>query len=91
MIPAQPPESRAIDLAVLASPAASPAVQALQTLPPPSAYYIRLHPWCIIRHWPNLQHETIARFRSCNQAEAHLKALRQLTPALSYSIMFDSP
>jgi hypothetical protein len=54
------------------------------------SYYERLHPWCIIRLLPNAQRITVARFRKRNDAEAHLKALRQLTPSALYEIMFDA-
>ena len=73
MIPAHSPDTTASTSAASAS----------------STYYDRLHPWCIIRHLPNFQRTTIARFRHCNPAEAHLRVLRQVTPTATYSLVFD--
>jgi hypothetical protein len=36
-----------------------------------------------------MQRLIVARFRKRNDAEAHLKALRQLTPDAAYQIVFD--
>lgn len=77
MIPAQKPHTTASASAANSSTVSS------------STYYDRLHPWCIIRHLPNLQRTTIARFRHCNHAEAHLLVLRQLTPNATYSLIFE--
>lgn len=52
-------------------------------------YYQQLHPWCIIRLLPQMQRQVVARFRRRNDAEAHMKALRQLEPAANYAIIFD--
>lgn len=38
-------------------------------------YIEKLHPWCIVRHFPNMQNSVVARFRRRNDAEAHLQAL----------------
>jgi hypothetical protein len=56
--------------------------------PPLSPYYQRLHPWCIVRHLPQMQRLLVCRFRQRSQAEAHLRILRQLAPA-PYEILFD--
>lgn len=52
-------------------------------------YLDQLHPWCIIRFLPNMQRRVIARCRRRNDAEAHIKILRQHAPNLDYSIIFD--
>lgn len=53
------------------------------------SYYQQLHPWCIVRWLPNLKRVTVARFRRRNDAEAHLRILRQGAPTISYQIYFD--
>ncbi len=52
-------------------------------------YVDQLHPWCIIRFLPNMQRRVIARFRRRNDAEAHMRVLRQNAPTLQYAIFFD--
>jgi hypothetical protein len=47
-------------------------------------YKDRLHPWCIIRHLPKSQ-----RLELGNNAEDHLRVLRQMMPKVSFSIIFD--
>jgi hypothetical protein len=37
-----------------------------------------------------MQQRVVARFRRRNDAEAHLRILRQQTPNLHYDIMFDT-
>jgi len=49
------------------------------------SYHDRLHPWCIIRCFPNAQ-----TVRRRNDAEAHLRILRQINPGATYEIIFDS-
>ena len=56
---------------------------------PPSAYYQRLHPWCIIRQLPKMQRLVVNRFRQRSLAEDHLKTLRRLTPDANYLLLFD--
>ena len=75
MIPAQP-RSTAPDFAA-------------QLSGEPSAYYQRLHPWCVVCQIPPMRSLTVCRFRRRTEAEAHLKILRQLTPTASYLILFD--
>jgi hypothetical protein len=53
-------------------------------------YADRSRPWCIICLQPNLQHHILNRFQGRREAEAHLKVLRQMTPAASYMVMFDN-
>lgn len=55
------------------------------------SYLDKLHPWCIVRHLPNLQNPIVARFRRRNDAEAHLQVLRRLMPNAQFSIIFDVP
>jgi hypothetical protein len=52
-------------------------------------YFDQLHPWCLIRLLPNLQNRVIARFRRRNDADAHMRVLRQQAPTVRYEIMFD--
>ena len=53
------------------------------------SYFEKLHPWCIIRHLPNMQNSVVARFRRRNDAEAHLQVLRRLIPSVTFTIIFD--
>lgn len=48
-----------------------------------------LRPWCLICLQPNLQHQVLNRFQRRHEAEAHLKVLRQMMPAGSYTLLFD--
>lgn len=52
-------------------------------------YRDRLCHWAIIRHLPNLQRITVARFRSRSDADGHLYRLRQLIPHAQFVIIFD--
>ncbi|NJR66478.1 MAG: hypothetical protein HC772_15995 [Leptolyngbyaceae cyanobacterium CRU_2_3] len=54
-------------------------------------YRDRLSPWCVIQHLPRFQHAIIARFRNRNDAEAYVKVLRRMNPAIIYEIVFDPP
>ncbi|MEG4284965.1 hypothetical protein QUB68_17700 [Microcoleus sp. A006_D1] len=45
-------------------------------------------PWCVIRHLPNSQRLTVARFSRRPDAESYLKAVRRLMPAVSHTIVF---
>jgi hypothetical protein len=53
-------------------------------------YLDQLHPWCIIHFLPNMQRRVVARFRRRNDADAHLRILRQNAPTLHYAIVFDT-
>ena len=55
----------------------------------PTAYNQLLHPWCVVQLLPHMQRRTVARFRRRNDADAHLKALRRLSPLAQYTVMFD--
>ena len=54
-----------------------------------TAYQQQLHPWCLIQQLPKMQNREVARFRRRNDADAHLRALRQLSPSTQYTIVFD--
>jgi hypothetical protein len=51
----------------------------------------RLHPWCIIRPFPNMRSKIVGRFRRRVDAEGHLRVLKQMIPTVSFEIMFDVP
>ncbi|HEY9901601.1 MAG TPA: hypothetical protein V6D43_04105 [Candidatus Sericytochromatia bacterium] len=53
------------------------------------SYLEKLHPWCIIRHLPNMQNPVVARFRRRNDAESHLQVLHRLIPSVTFTIIFD--
>ncbi|MGF1567273.1 MAG: hypothetical protein ACFCVD_04255 [Nodosilinea sp.] len=55
----------------------------------PMAHNQLLHPWCVVQLLPHMQRRTVARFRRRNDADAHLKALRRLSPSAQYTVMFD--
>ncbi|MBD2353762.1 hypothetical protein H6G41_03830 [Tolypothrix sp. FACHB-123] len=52
-------------------------------------YIEKLNPWCIVRHFPSMQHQIVARFRRRSDAEAHSQALHRLIPNATFSIMFN--
>ncbi|NEP17992.1 MAG: hypothetical protein F6J97_13980 [Leptolyngbya sp. SIO4C1] len=54
-----------------------------------SAYYAKLHPWCVIRQLPKLQRVVVARFRKGHDAEAHMKSLTRLVPQATFQVIFD--
>jgi hypothetical protein len=51
-------------------------------------YRDRLQPWCVVRHLPNLQWLTVARFSRRSDAEGYLLALRRLMPGVPHVIVF---
>jgi hypothetical protein len=53
-------------------------------------YFDSLHPWCIVHFLPNMRHRIIARFRRRNDADAHLRVLRQYDQHLDYKVVFDA-
>lgn len=53
------------------------------------SYKEQLSPWCIIRHLPQSQRLIVCRFRRRNDAEDHLRLLRQMCQNASFSIIFD--
>lgn len=60
-------------------------------IPTQQTYREKLYPWTIVRHLPNMQRITVARFRRRNDALDHLQALRQLIPNADMTVMFDAP
>ncbi|MEM8502059.1 MAG: hypothetical protein AAF716_02775 [Cyanobacteria bacterium P01_D01_bin.1] len=54
-----------------------------------TGYQQQLHPWCVVQHLPNMQNQTVARFRRRVDADEHQRALRQLRPAAQYTVVFD--
>ena len=57
-------------------------------IPKEPTYRDRLVPWCIIRHLPNCQRLTVARFARRRDAESYLNALRRLMPTVPHTIVF---
>ncbi|MEG3848821.1 hypothetical protein QT971_15890 [Microcoleus sp. herbarium19] len=57
-------------------------------IPKQPTYRDRLQPWHLIRHLPNCQRLTVARFSRRRDAESYLKALRRLMPAVAHTIVF---
>jgi len=53
-------------------------------------YVEKLNPWCVIRHFPNMQHQIITRFRRRNDALAHLQTLRRLMPSVTLTMVFNA-
>ncbi len=52
-------------------------------------YLQRLHPWCIIRPFPNMRTIIVGRFRPRIDAEGHLRILKQIMPSVPFEIVFD--
>jgi hypothetical protein len=57
-------------------------------IPKEPTYRDRLQPWHLIRHLPNCQRLTVARFTRRRDAESYLNALRHLMPAVPHTIVF---
>jgi hypothetical protein len=57
-------------------------------IPKELTYRDRLLPWHLIRHLPNCQRITVARFARRPDAESYLNALRRLMPAVPHAIVF---
>jgi hypothetical protein len=55
-----------------------------------SSYRDSLHPWCIVRSFPNAHTLIVARFRRRSDAEAQLRVLQHLMPTISFCIVFDA-
>ncbi len=53
-------------------------------------YFEKLHPWCLIRLFPNCQRIVVARFRKRNDADEHLRVLHRLVKHRTFVIIFDS-
>ena len=52
-------------------------------------YHKQLNPWVINRQLPNLQRETVARFRRRNDAEQYMKVMQRVSPQLNFTITFE--
>ncbi|HEY9710499.1 MAG TPA: hypothetical protein V6D48_19985 [Oculatellaceae cyanobacterium] len=52
-------------------------------------YLQRLHPWCIIRPFPDMRSLIVGRFRRRVDAEGHLRILKQMMPSIAFEIVFD--
>ncbi|HAZ47469.1 MAG TPA: hypothetical protein DDW76_01555 [Cyanobacteria bacterium UBA11369] len=59
-------------------------------IPTQQTYREKLYPWSIIRHLPNVQRITVARFRRRNDALEHLQVLRRLIPNADLTVIFDA-
>ncbi|MDY6784057.1 MAG: hypothetical protein SW833_16170 [Cyanobacteriota bacterium] len=57
-------------------------------IPTQLTYRERLQPWCVVRHLPNLQRLTVARFSRRSDAEGYLRALRRLMPTANHVVVF---
>ncbi|MEG4031825.1 MULTISPECIES: hypothetical protein [unclassified Microcoleus] len=57
-------------------------------IPKQSTYRDRLQPWHLIRHLPNCQRLTVARFSRRPDGESYFNALRRLMPAVPHTIVF---
>ena len=53
-------------------------------------YLQRLHPWCIIRSFPDMRTLIVGRFRRRVDAEGHLRILKQMMPSIPFAIVFDA-
>lgn len=54
------------------------------------SYQDQLNPWVIHQLLPDLQQNTIARFRRRHDAEAYLKAMQRMQPQTEFQIGFDA-
>ncbi len=50
-------------------------------------YLQRLHPWCIIRPFPDMRTLIVGRFRRRVDAEGHLRILKQMMPTVPFEII----
>ncbi len=46
-------------------------------------------PWAVVRQLPSLRWVIIARYRSCSDADAHFRLLRQRVPNVQFKVVFD--
>lgn len=53
-------------------------------------YQQRLNPWVVNKLLPNLKQLTVSRFRRRNEAEAYLKAMKQMQPQSTFALLFDA-
>jgi hypothetical protein len=52
-------------------------------------YLQRLHPWCIIRPFPNMRTLIVGRFRRQVDAEGHLRILKEIMPSVPFEVVFE--
>jgi hypothetical protein len=52
-------------------------------------YQQRLSPWVIHKLLPNLKQLTVNRFRRRNEAEAYMKALKEMNPHVQFALAFE--
>ena len=52
-------------------------------------YLQQLHPWCIIRSFPDMRTIIVGRCRRRVDAEGHLRILKQIMPSIPFEIVFD--
>ena len=53
-------------------------------------YQKQLNHWVINRQLPNLQRQTVARFRRRNDAEQYMKVMQRVMPQASFTITFEA-
>jgi hypothetical protein len=54
-------------------------------------YRDRLQRWMVVRHLPQMQRATLARFSKESDADGYAQALRRLDPAGEFVVVFDPP
>ena len=54
-----------------------------------NGYQAKLHPWYIVRLLPKMQRVVVGRFRKGNDADEHVRSLRQLIPQGTFTVVFD--
>ena len=54
-----------------------------------NGYQAKLHPWCIVRLLPKMQRVVVGRVRIGNDADDHVRSLKQLIPHGQFIVMFD--
>ncbi|HAT13148.1 MAG TPA: hypothetical protein DD001_17105 [Microcoleaceae bacterium UBA10368] len=59
-------------------------------IPKQLTYRDRLQPWHLIRHLPNCQRLTVARFARRRDAESYQNALRRLMPAVPHTVFVNT-
>jgi hypothetical protein len=52
-------------------------------------YQEQLSPWVVHQLLPNLKQQTLARFRRRNEADAYLRAMKQMRPQSRYEVSFE--
>lgn len=52
-------------------------------------YHQQLHPWCVIRIFPDNQNSIVARFRRRDDAVAYLQVLQNSIINTKFMVIFD--